>query len=215
MDFGKLFQSIEDAVYEVMVWILLLPKTLFRSMFRPRWTIAYVNEEWEKKPEDRFDEFLSPVLLWLIVAVFPLTVSTILQNGSIKSVQDVVGALHDGLLSQALYALIIPFTYITWMEWMSDHPVKKSTLKRSFYIHCYALAPAQFIYAVFAILTIWYDSFILFQFLSTILLVVYEGFVFQAEMKITYRKALLFAIIPQLVLGALLILLIRFYMSPM
>jgi len=211
MDFGKLFQSIEDAVYEVMVWVLLLPKTLIRSMFRPRWTIQYVNEEWEKKPEDRFDEFLSPVLLWLIVAVFPLTVSTVLQNGSIKSIQDLVGALHDGLLSQALYAMIIPFTYIAWMEWMSDRPVKKSTLKRSFYIHCYVLAPAQFVYALFAILTIWYDSLILFQFLSTILLVFYEGFVFQAEMKTTFGKALLYAIIPQLVLGVLLTFLIRFW----
>lgn len=215
MDFGKLFQSIEDAVYEVMVWVMLLPKTFFRSMFRPRWTIEYVNEEWEKKPEDRFDEFLSPVLLWLIVAVFPLTISTILQNGSIKSVQDLVGALHDGLLSQALYAMIIPFTYIAWMEWMGSRPVKKSTLKRSFYIHCYALAPAQFVYAVFAILTIWNDFFILFQFLSSILLVIYEIFVFQAELKITFGKALLYAIIPQLFLGILLVLLIRFYMSPM
>ena len=215
MDFGKLFQSIEDAVYEVMVWIMLLPKTLIRSMFKPRWTIEYVNEEWEKKPEDRFDEFLSPVLLWLIVAVFPLTVSTVLQNGSIKSIQDLMGALHDGLLSQALYAMIIPFTYIAWMEWMSSRPVKKSTLKRSFYIHCYVLAPAQFIYAVFAILTIWDDSFILFKFLSTILLVIYEVFVFQAELKITFGKALLYAMIPQLFLGVLLILLIRFYISPM
>jgi len=215
MDFGKLFQSIEDAVYEVMVWVLLLPTTFFRSMFRPRWTIEYVNEEWEKKPEDRFDEFLSPVLLWLIVAVFPLTISTILQNGSIKSVQDLVGALHDGLLSQALYAMIIPFTYIAWMEWMGSRSVKKSTLKRSFYIHCYALAPAQFVYALFAILTIWNDFFILFQFLSSILLVIYEIFVFQAELKITFGKALLYAIIPQFVLGILLILLIRFYMSPM
>jgi hypothetical protein len=215
MDIDKLFQSIEDAVYEVMVWVLLLPKTFFRSMFRPRWTIEYVNEEWEKRPEDRFDEFLSPVLLWLIVAVFPLTLSTILQNGSIKSVQDLVGALHDGLLSQALYAMIIPFTYIAWMEWMGSRPVKKSTLKRSFYIHCYALAPAQFVYAVFAILTIWNDFFILFQFLSSILLVTYEIFVFQAELKITFGKALLYAMIPQFFLGILLILLIRFYMSPM
>jgi len=215
MDFGKLFQSIEDAVYEVMVWIMLLPKTFFRSMFRPRWAIAYVNEEWEKKPEDRFDEFLSPVLLWLIVAVLPLTVSTIVQNGNIKTVQDLTGALHDGLLSQALYAMIIPFTYIAWMEWTSRRPVRKSTLKRSFYIHCYALAPAQFVYGVFAILTIWYGFFILFQFLSTILLMMYEILVFQTELKITFGKALLYAIIPQLVLSLLLVLLIRFYMSPM
>jgi hypothetical protein len=215
MDFGKLFQSIEDAVYEVMVWILLLPKTLFRSMFRPRWAIQYVNEEWEKKPEDRFDEYLSPVLLWLMVAVLPLTVSTLVQNGNIKTVQDLVSALHDGLLSQTLYAMIIPFTYITWMEWMSNRSIKKSTLRRSFYIHCYALAPAQFIYGAFAILTIWNDLFILFQFFSIILLVIYEVFVFRAELKITLRKALLYAIIPQLILGTLLILLMRFYMSPM
>jgi hypothetical protein len=126
-----------------------------------------------------------------------------------------VGALHDGLLSQALYAMVIPFTYIAWMEWMGSRAVKKSTLKRSFYIHCYALAPAQFVYAVFAILTVWNDFFILFQFLSSILLVIYEIFVFQAELKITFGKALLYAIIPQFVLGILLVLLIRFYMSPM
>jgi hypothetical protein len=34
-------------------------------------------------------------------------------------------------------------------------------------------------------------------------------------LKITLRKALLYAIIPQLILSSLLILLIRFYMSPM
>jgi len=215
MDFAKLFQSVEDAVYEVIVWILLLPKTLFRSMFRPRWTIQYVNEEWEKRPEDRFDEYLSPVLLWLIVAVFPLSVSTILQNGNIKTVQDLVSALHDGLLSQALYAMIIPFTYIAWMEWMGDRPIRKSTLKRSFYIHCYALAPAQFIYGLFAILTIWNDSLIFFLPISSILLVIYEILVFQTELKIPFGKAVLYAIIPQLFLGVLLVFLIRFYITPM
>ena len=215
MDFGKIFQSVEDAVYEVMVWILLLPKTLFRSMFRPQWTIQYVNEEWEKQPDDRFDEYLSPVLLWLIVAVLPLTASTIWQNGNIKSVQDLVSALHDGLLSQALYAMIIPFIYIAWMEWIGTRPVKKSTLKRSFYIHCYALAPAQFIYSLFAILTLWNDFFIYFLPLSSVLLVIYEIFVFQAELKISFGKALLYALVPQLVLGVLLVFLIKFYITPM
>jgi hypothetical protein len=130
-------------------------------------------------------------------------------------VQDLVRALHDGLLSQALYAMIIPFTYIVWMEWMGSRPVKKSTLKRSFYIHCYVLAPAQFIYAVFAILTIWNSTFVFLLPLSSILLVVYEIFVFEAELKIPFGKALLYAMIPQLFLGILLVLLIRFYISPM
>jgi hypothetical protein len=98
---------------------------------------------------------------------------------------------------------------------MGSRPVKKSTLKRSFYIHCYVLAPAQFIYAVFAILTIWNSTFVFLLPLSSILLVVYEIFVFEAELKIPFGKALLYAMIPQLFLGILLVLLIRFYISPM
>jgi hypothetical protein len=204
MDFGKLFQSIEDAVYEIMVWILLLPKTLFRSMFRPRWAIHYVHEELSKKPEDRFDEFLSPVLLWLIVAVLPLTISTLLKDGNIRTPNEFIQALSNGLLSQALYAMITPFTYIAWMEWMGSHPIRKSTLKTSFYLHCYALAPAQFLYGLCAILTLWNNLFLLLLPLSAILLVIYESLVFQSELKISYPKALLYAIAPQFLLGPLL-----------
>lgn len=204
MDFGKLFQSIEDAVYEVMVWVMLLPKTLFRSMFRPRWAIQYVDEELSKKPEDRFDEFLSPVLLWLIAAVLPLTISTLLKDGNIKTIDELINALRNGLLSQALYATLIPFTYIVWMAWMSTQPVKRSSLRVSFYKHCYALAPAQFFYGVFAILSLWSSLFLLLLPFSTILLVIYEAFVFQAEMKTSYGKAFLYACAPQLVLGVLL-----------
>ena len=173
-------------------------------MFRPRWAIQYVDEELSKKPEDRFDEFLSPVLLWLIVAVLPLTVSTLLKDGNIKTITELINALRDGLLSQALYATLIPFTYIVWMAWMSSQPVKRSSLRLSFYKHCYALAPAQFIYGVFAILSLWSNLFLLLLPISMILLVIYESFVFQAEMKISYGKAFLFASAPQLFLGALL-----------
>jgi len=204
MDFGKLFQSIEDAVYEIMVWIMLLPKTLFRAMVRPRWAIQYVHEELSKKPEDRFDEFLSPVLLWLIVAVLPLTISTILKDGNVRTLNELIQALSSGLLSQALYAMITPFAYIVWMEWMSNQPIRKSTLKTSFYLHCYALAPAQFIYGLCAILTLWNNSFLLLLPLSAVLLVIYESFVFQSELKISYQKALLYAIAPQFLLGPLL-----------
>lgn len=35
MDFAKLFKSVEDAVYEVMVWLLLLPKTFFPNSQAP------------------------------------------------------------------------------------------------------------------------------------------------------------------------------------
>jgi hypothetical protein len=154
MDFANFSSQSKMLFIEVMVWILLLPKTLIRpcSGRGGLFNMSMMNGKEARRPLRRVS---IPVLLWLIVAVLPLTVSTLVQNGNIKTIQDVVRALHDGLLSQTLYAMIIPFTYITWMEWMSNRSIKKSTLSVRFYIHCYALAPAQFIYGAFAILTIW------------------------------------------------------------
>lgn len=203
MDFGKLFQSVEDAVYEVMVWILLLPKTLFFSMFKPKSAIKYVVEEWEKKPDERFDEYLSPVLLWLIVAVLPLSLVALLSDTNIQTFADFTKALSDGdkFLTRTLYAMIVPFIYIVWMEMINKRPVKKSTLKRSFYMHCYALAPAQFLFGV----ALFVDATYIFTALTIILLAVYEGFVFQAELGVNYKKALLYAATPQLAVIGLLV----------
>jgi hypothetical protein len=200
MDFGRLLQSVEDAVYEVMVWLLLLPKTLFLSMFRPRVAMKYVFDEWEKKPDERFDEYLSPVLLWLLVSVIPLSLLAILGSTEIKSFEEFSSSFSKNLLPMTSYAMLVPFTYIVWMEWVNKRPVKKSTLKRSFYLHCYALAPAQLIFALFALLALVNPFFILG---SLLVLPLYEGFIFQTDLEISYMKAFLYAFVPQLFLAVL------------
>jgi len=195
MDFGKLFKSVEDAVYEVMVWILLLPKTLFLSMFKPKQTMEYLEGEWEKKPDDRFDEYLSPVLLWLIVAVIPISL-VVIFSGDITNI-NITKELSEKMLPITLYSMIVPFTYIVWMEWINKRPVKKSTLKLSFYRHCYALAPSQILTAITAGLTVIFWPFI---FAAIVMLPIYEAFVFQKELEITYKKAFGYAMVPQTVL---------------
>lgn len=117
MDFSKTFQTAEDAVYEVMVWILLLPKTLLRSLFQPRWAIEYVNEEWKKEQKDRFDEYLSPVLLWFITLVAPLTL--LAATGEPENTK-----FADRLITMTLYAMLVPFVYIVWIEMVNKEPVK-------------------------------------------------------------------------------------------
>jgi len=196
MDFGKLFKSVEDAVYEVMVWILLLPKTLFRSMFAPKWAMKYVGEEWEKKPDERFDDYLSPVLLWLLVAVIPFSIA-IIFSGDLRSMDDFNKALSSDLLRTTLYMMVIPFTYIAWMEVVNKRPVKKSTLKRSFYMHCFALAPAQLLTVVFILLALFMSPLWI---IAVLILPIYEGFVFQTELETGYMKAFFYALVPQVVL---------------
>lgn len=198
MNFGQLFQSAEDAVYEVMVWILILPKTLFRSLASPRATMDYVDEEWKaEKPEERFDEYLSPVLLWLLTIVVPWTFTLILLNGE--------GRFDEqNILKVTLYSMVIPFVYISWVEILNKTPVKRSTLKRAFYKHCYALTPGFLLTLLFLALAVATSGlFILvlvFGLAAVAALPAYEAFVFEAELGVSYKKAFLYALAPQLVL---------------
>ncbi|MBK7449732.1 MAG: hypothetical protein IPJ47_09985 [Anaerolineales bacterium] len=87
MDFVKLVQSADDAIYEVMAWIMMVPKSLFHIVFQPKRSIAYVKAEMEKKPDERFDEYLSPVILWFLVGPLQNTVFNILVKEPIISMQ--------------------------------------------------------------------------------------------------------------------------------
>ena len=209
MDFAKLFKSVEDAVYEVMVWLLLLPKTLIQTAVRPKWAMEYIDEEWEKKPDERFDEYLSPVMLWLLSAVIPLTIAFIISRPDIESAQDFLKALSNDIYSTTLYMMLVPFVYIVGVEWLNKTPVRRSSLKISFYRHCYALAPAQVLTVLFSGVSV-ISPLMLFA----VLLVIpfYEAFVYQMELKIGFGRAFLYALIPQVfltvvffaILGALL-----------
>jgi len=201
MDFARLLQSVEDAVYEIMVWITLLPKTFFRALIRPDITVQYVSDEWKKKPDERFDEYLSPVLLWLLVDVIPLTSYFILtEDVNIKSGDEFLKLLSSRIFQVTIYMMIIPFTYIVWMEWLNKQPVKKSTLKISFYRHCYALAPSQLLTALGAF-GVWVGD--LDPFILAIIAIIppfYEAFVFQHEFESSYLKSFLLACVPQVFL---------------
>jgi ABC-type branched-subunit amino acid transport system permease subunit len=48
-----------------------LPKTFFYLALSPRKTHAYVIEELQKKPEDRYDHFTPPLIFWSIVGILP------------------------------------------------------------------------------------------------------------------------------------------------
>ena len=202
MDFAKLFKSVEDAVYEVMVWLLLQPKTLIRTALRPKWAMEYIDEEWGKKPDERFDEYLSPVMLWLLSAVIPLTLAFIISRPDIESAQDFLKALSNDIYSTTLYMMLIPFVYIVGIEWLNKTPVKRSLLKISFYRHCYALAPAQILTVILSGVSV-INPLLIFA----VLLVIpfYEAFVYQIELKIGYGRAFLYALIPQIFLAVVFI----------
>jgi hypothetical protein len=67
----EIIEGVEKFAYEVLIWILLIPKTLANILLNPGWVPDYVAAELNDKTDDRFDNYISPVILILITTLLP------------------------------------------------------------------------------------------------------------------------------------------------
>jgi hypothetical protein len=72
----EIIESVEKFAYEILIWILLIPKTLINILLNPSWVPEYVAGELNDKTDDRFDSFISPVILILISTLVPVAYLT-------------------------------------------------------------------------------------------------------------------------------------------
>lgn len=211
MDILKIIQSLQDFMYELVVWVLLLPKTIFNAVIHPGWMVDYVNREWNKTADERFDEFLSPALFLLVVAVIPNTLFNWMGKDILTS--DITAQLtEDNLVASTLSVLVCLLVYLFWLQLLSKQPVRRSTLKRLFYIQCYVVAPAQLIYILLAAFGLNTIGAYLVWAINIFITTFYEAFAFRDELKIGLFKGWLFALLPYAVL-ALLWLPVWFFLS--
>jgi len=69
-------QDFEKLIYKILMWIILIPKTIVKITLNPGWAHGYITAELnpEHKPDQEsspFDEYMSPVILLLVVALLP------------------------------------------------------------------------------------------------------------------------------------------------
>lgn len=213
MDFLKLIQSLQDLIFEMVVWALLIPKTIFQTIFRPTWMVNYVNQEFEKPADEQFDEYMPPGLFFLAMAVIPSALFAWVQNMDFNLIESLSQLNETNLLTSAFTTLISILIYLVWIKWLNKHPVKRSGLKRLFMIQCYLVTPPQLIYLVLAFFG-WNSSGNVFvPLIGTALLIFYESFAFQDELKVNWWKGLWYAAIPYLVfliIGVSLVLILNF-----
>jgi hypothetical protein len=65
-----ILQDIERLIYKILMWIILIPKTIIRIILEPRWAAEYIKTEL-REGQSHFDEYVSPVILLLVVALLP------------------------------------------------------------------------------------------------------------------------------------------------
>lgn len=131
----EIVRSLEGLIFEVATWFILVPKTVAKIVTSPAWISNYVTEEFLKPREERFNEFASPIVVWILLAVFPYLWGTKLLNLSLT------GEVKEQVLITALFLAAGPIGFATGLVAAKKDIVSKSTLERSFYVQCYCFTP--------------------------------------------------------------------------
>jgi hypothetical protein len=71
---NKVIETIDAALYDTTLWLWLIPRTLCKVVLRPAWTVDYTKAELDKPAEERFNDYMPPVLFLIASGVLPLAV---------------------------------------------------------------------------------------------------------------------------------------------
>ena len=74
-----LLESFEKLAYKFLLAILFFPKTILQIIVNPTWAPEYVKGELKQK-ESPFDEYMSPIVLLLVVALLPALIRNFLPT---------------------------------------------------------------------------------------------------------------------------------------
>jgi len=69
----EILERLESVIYKIIIWVVLIPKTLFKIVLEPLWAPTYIKQELNEG-KSRFDEYFSPIILLLVVALLPFVI---------------------------------------------------------------------------------------------------------------------------------------------
>ena len=139
MDFMKIIKSLEQLLYELMVWLVFYPLTLVRSIVHPLRLMDYADDELGDADEDRYSDTLSPPIFLAIT----LALVHLVELGSQLNVVT-EGTLADdrNLIAFRLVAFaLFPLMMSLRMLRATKTPLDRKTLRPPFYAQCFAAAP--------------------------------------------------------------------------
>lgn len=145
MDFLKILKSFEDFVYEALIWLILLPKTLVRIVLRPRQMVAYVQAEQTREGDDRYGDAISPPLLLILCVLVSHVFDLALRKQAAQEMGTLAAELLKSEQNLLLYRTmafgIWSLAGAVWYMCHSRQPIHRVNLRNPFYEQCYLVAP--------------------------------------------------------------------------
>ena len=134
----KILQGIEAALFDIVLWVVLLPKTLFKALFSPGWISPYVHGELSKESADRYDDYMSPVTLYVLSGIVPFFL--VLRFAGNQEVEWVAKFNRLSLESQILVLTLVfvgaPLINSVLILLSKHQPIGRTSLRPVFHIQC-------------------------------------------------------------------------------
>src|SRR5437879_5825370 len=153
MDVAKLLQALVEIIFEMACLTVLLPKNFFFLAFFPGRVFQYVGEELQKKPEDRFDQFASPLILWSVSGILPHfwvlsmfagdpRISKLLAANTDDMVLKLLALpAETRFVALSVFAVSLPLAFAVVLSRERKHQTTKSSLREPLYTLSYCTAP--------------------------------------------------------------------------
>ncbi|MCS4245655.1 hypothetical protein M2418_005203 [Rhizobium sp. BIGb0125] len=142
MDFMKMLKSLEELLYELVSWLIFYPVTMWRSVVRPLSMMRYADIELTDKPEDQYQDTLSPPLFLLITLLLSQGLSASLP--SVYDPTEAVRELGSGsnlLIARGVIFGIYPLCMAVALLRAKRVSITRDSLRPPFFSQCYVAAP--------------------------------------------------------------------------
>ncbi len=140
MDFMRILQSLEQALFEVIAWLVFYPRTMWLAIRRPLAAMAYADDELDDRGEERYGDTINPPLF----LVLTMGLSTAISNTLGTAGEDLDGLLakDENLLAfDILLFSLIPLMFALRLVKRKGLKLDRTTLRPPFYQQCYVAAP--------------------------------------------------------------------------
>ncbi|RKZ48466.1 MAG: hypothetical protein DRQ58_04385 [Gammaproteobacteria bacterium] len=214
MNFLSIIQTLESLLLEFILLLIFLPKTLFRVLIHPGWISDYLNQELARKEADRFNDYSSPMAMFLFLGAIPIFIFFASPSGETISIPFIQGSntyqlsMSEYFVFTSLLMLIGPLYMSLVNLFLRKLPFNKTNLRRIILMQAYVWTVPYFAYMCGSIIGIIAcgDAFLCFAIeetlsvtlLGLLWLLVAEVILFKTELgKTTLHSA--FIVIPVMI----------------
>ena len=142
----KIIESLDEALYSVMSWLVFYPVTLWRTLVHPQRMMDYADREVSDRPDAQYEDAIRPPLFLFLTLLIShgLEVATAARNPLLSDTHGLAVLVDSDLALLALRMLLFslfPLMMAVRLLQRQRTQLTHASLRRPFYGQCYTAAP--------------------------------------------------------------------------